>query len=76
MNRDHLTGIDKRGDFHVRPRITFIVNTLGQIGTADDIRLLEPLLNDEYHGEDVVEAIRRLHENKPFEGLRVLRRFP
>ena len=77
-NREHLSGIDKRiqTKFACRERTSFIIHTLGQVGTVDDIKLLEPLLDDRYHGRDTVGAIRRLRENRPFVQLSVVHGFP
>jgi hypothetical protein len=77
-NRERLSGIDKRvpPEAACRERTTFIIHTLGQIGAESDIKLLQALVDDDYHGIDAVEAIRRLRESVPFEGLSVLHRFP
>jgi hypothetical protein len=53
-----------------------MIHTLGQIGSAETIDLIAPLIDDDYDGREAVEAIRRLNSHLPFERLSVLRRFP
>ncbi|MEL7499068.1 MAG: hypothetical protein AAFN77_15785 [Planctomycetota bacterium] len=71
---DAVTSIDKRGNprFETKSNLTFIVNTLGQIGNEQTVALLVPFVEDDYHGEDAVNAIRKIREGKPFEALSVV----
>ncbi|MCP5044605.1 MAG: hypothetical protein GY944_26560 [bacterium] len=72
---DRLTSIDARIP-RQREHTTFLIHTLGQVGNTETIRLLAPFVEDEYHGPDAVEAVRRLKSQQEFESLTVVHRFP
>jgi len=76
--RAQLTSIDRRlaSHFVSREMTTFLVHTLGQFGDAEAVTLLLPLVDDNYHGEAAVEAIRRINSGQPSDRVSVLRRIP
>lgn len=77
-HRDRLTALDRRfpGDGITRELTTFLIHTLGQIGGPETVSLLSPFVEDEYHGPDAVEAIRRLNSGEQGNRITVIHRFP
>jgi hypothetical protein len=73
---EQLSAIDKRfpGDQAIRQLTTFMVHTLGQIGKADSVNVLLPLIDDDYHGPDAVESIRWLNSGQSAKSVTVLHR--
>jgi|GEM_PF-2213417 len=77
-NRERLSRLDKRSLDRQSPRelTTFIVHALGRVGDADSATLISELINDPYHGRDVVDAVRRINANEGFEAIGFLHRHP
>lgn len=75
---DRLTWLDKRmhPSIALRALTTFLLHTLGQLGSESTLPLLMPFRHDEYHGETAVEAIRQINSGVAFTSLKLIRRFP